>query len=188
MKKFAVLLLLLPMLQGCFSSTPNSRFYLLENPAESQIVSKRKISIAVQDIIIPQYLEKPQIILQRPNSPELEISEFNRWASDLNYMLQNLLIGNLQNALPNATIKPLAFGATTNVVVKVNLEKFGGWFNENAYIKGNWQIINTYGKVLAQKNFNLTQPAGPNFSTYVKSLSIMWNEVAIDIAQTINKL
>ena len=188
MKKLVALILLLPILHGCFSSTPNSRFYLLENASEPQIVSKRKISIAVQDIIIPQYLEKPQIILQRPNSPELEISEFNRWASDLNYMLQNLLIGNLQNALPNATIKPLAFGATTNVVVKVNLEKFGGWFNEDAHIKGNWQVIDTYGKVLTQNNFSLKQPAGSNFSTYVKSLSLMWNEVAVEIARSISKL
>ncbi len=188
MKKLIALILLLPILQGCFSSTPNSRFYLLENASEPQIVSKRKISIAVQDIIIPQYLEKPQIILQRPNSPELEISEFNRWASDLNYMLQNLLIGNLQNAMPNATIKPLAFGATTNVVVKVNLEKFGGWFNENAYVKGNWQVIDTYGKILTQNNFNLKQPSGPNFATYVKALSAMWNEVAVEIAKSISKL
>ena len=188
MKKLVALILLLPILHGCFSSTPNSRFYLLENASEPQIVSKRKISIAVQDIIIPQYLEKPQIILQRPNSPELEISEFNRWASDLNYMLQNLLIGNLQNALPNATIKPLAFGATTNVVVKVNLEKFGGWFNEDAHIKGNWQVIDTYGKVLTQNNFSLKQPAGSNFSTYVKSLSLMWNEVAVENARSISKL
>ena len=134
MKKLVALILLLPILHGCFASTHNSRFYLLENAPEPQFVSTSKISIAEQDIIIPQYLEKPQIMLQRPNSPEREISEFIRSASDLNYLLLNFLIGHLQNALPNATIKPLAFGATTNVVVKVNLEKFGGWFNEDAHI------------------------------------------------------
>lgn len=187
MKKFAILIAAL-LTAGCFSSTPNSRFYLLESAKTAQPLSMRKINIAVQDIAIPQYLDRPQIVLQRQDDPELKVSEFDRWASDLNTMLQNLVINDLQNNLPNATIKRLAYGGSPRYVVKINIEKFGGWPGETAYIKGNWQILNPRGKILAGENINLKRRCGENYAAFVRTLSLMWSDTAQTIAAQIIKL
>lgn len=187
MKK--VIFVLLPLLlTGCLFSTPDSKFYLLETPQSTSAISNRRVNIAVQDITLPQYLDRPQIVLQRPDSPELKISEFNRWASDLNTMLQNFMIDDLQKNLPRAVIKRLAYGNNPRYIIKANIEKLGGWLGETAYLKGNWQILNSQGRVLYQQNINLSRPAGKSYTTYAAAQSQMWAEVSHSIAEKITQL
>lgn len=188
MKKIFALIGLLPLFTGCFFSTPDSRFYMLENAKNSAAVSDKKINIAVQDVNFPQYLDRPQIVLQQQDNPEIKIAEFDRWAADFGTMLQNRLIDNLQSALPNADIKPLAYGNKPKFIVKLTVEKFGGWLNEHAYLQGNWQIVNTRGKLLTEQNFNLTDKVGKNYSSYVQAQSRLLAKVADSIANRIGNL
>lgn len=187
MKKIFAITCLLPLLAGCFFSTPNSRFYMLDGAENPAVTSSKNISIAVQDVSFPQYLDRPQIVLQQPNNPEIKMAEFDRWAADFGTMLQNHLIENLQSALPNADIKPLAFGNKPKFIVKLTIEKFGGWLNENSYLQGSWQIVNTRGKLLTEQNFNLTDKVGKNYGSYVQAQSRLLAQVADDIAKRISK-
>ncbi len=181
MKKIACLLMFFS-LAGCFFATPQSRFYILETTEGQQIVSTRKINIAVADITVPSYLDQPQIVLQKQGSPELKISEFNRWASDLNTMLKTQMIGDLSTMLPQAVVKPLSYGTTPVYIVRLNLEKFIGWPGEDAYLSGSWQILNSRGKILYEQNFNRKQSVGKSFDSYVTAQSLMWADTAHEIA------
>lgn len=187
MKKFLVLTLLWT-LGGCFSSTPNSKFYLLESSERIGTVSDHKINLSVQDIFVPEYADRPQITLQKPDSAELSVAEFHRWASDLNTMMQNTLIDNLQKALPRAEIKPLAFGNNSRYVIKVNIEKMGGWLGAKAYMSGSWQILNPRGRVVYEQNFARTRAAGKTYDSYVQAQSGMWGDVAGEIAAKVSSL
>lgn len=186
MKKYFLLICL--FLPACLSSTPDSRFYLLENPQATQTVSVKKINIAVQDISVPTYLDRPQIVLRNPDNPELKIAEFDRWASDLNTMLQTFVVNGLQEALPNAVIKPLVYGDRPKYVVKINIEKFGGWLGQSAYISGNWQILNNSGHVIYEQNIKTETPCGKTYAEYVKTQSLMLNEITNLIAKKIVSL
>lgn len=188
MKKLSALVLLLGTLTACFGHTPSSRFYMLESSTEQVVVSNKKLNIAVQDINFPQYLDRPQIVLQQPNNPEIKIAEFDRWATDFGAMQQNLLIENLQQALPKAEIKPLAFGGNSAFIVKLSLEKFGGWLNGNAYMQGSWQIENKFGKILAEQNFSLSNKTEHTYASYVKAQSFLLAKIANDIAERIVQL
>ena len=183
MKKYFLLMCL--FLSACFFSTPDSRFYLLENPQAKQTISAKKINIAVQDISVPAYLDRPQIVLQSPDNPELKIAEFDRWASDLNTMLQTFVINGLQNALPNAVVKPLVYGGRPQYVVKINIEKFSGWLKQTAYISGSWQILNNRGKILYEQSISAEKPCGKTYAEYVKAQSLMLNEITNSIAKKI---
>lgn len=187
MKKIFAITCLLPLLAGCFFSTPNSRFYMLEGAENPAVTSSKNISIAVQDVSFPQYLDRPQIVLQQPNNPEIKMAEFDRWAADFGTMLQNRLIDNLQSALPKADIKPLTFGNKPEFIIKLSIEKFGGWLNETAYLQGNWQILNNRGKILSEQNFILTGKVGKNYGSYVQAQSRLLAQVAGDIAEQIGK-
>lgn len=173
------------MLTGCFSSTPNSRFYLLESNKNAQPVSMQKFNIAVQDINVPEYLDRPQIVWQKPQQPELKIAEFDRWASDINVMLQNTMIENLQTSFPQANIKPLAYGMTSQYIIKINIEKMSGWENNDAYLIGNWQILNSRGKIISENTIDMQVPAGKTYGEYVSAQSKIWAKTSHEIAEHI---
>jgi len=184
MKKF--LIYFAPfVLSACLFSTPNSRFYLLESLPQKYIPSPKKIDIAVYDVLVPDYLQKPQIVLQQKNTPQLKISEFNRWASGLETMIQNTLIEDLQKSFPNATVKPLIFGTKANYIVKLNIEKMTGYFKENAVLSGTWQITSSDGTILKQSDFKFQTDTGKTYASYVQAQSKLISELAQELAQNI---
>lgn len=185
MKKLFLSILLLPLL-GCFS-TPNSNFFVLE-PIDIPTVSSKKTTITVYDVNIPDFIDRPQIVLQKPNSPKITISEFNRWATDLNVMIKNTLIADLKSALPNAKIIPLNFGSNYQYVIKINIEELNGWFNDTAHLKINWQILKQSGKVLYSQNLQYTALAGKNYESYVQAQSKLLSNLSQDIAQKLSKM
>lgn len=187
MKKLVIFVISF-VLFGCLGRTPDSKFYLLESTNQMAVVSNRTVHLAVADVEIPDYLQKPQIVLQEGSDPKLDISEFNRWASDLSGMLQNTLIEDLQQALPQAEIKTLLYGSQPRFIIKVSLEKLSGWFNKDAVMSGSFQIVNAQGKVLIEENFSYSAPAGKTYETFVRAESALWSEVAAQIAVQINKL
>ena len=183
MKKFAVAVCIF-LLAGCFS-TKNSTFYLLESQGNAEPITQKKLSIAVQDISIPDYLQKPQIVLQSQDSPELKVSEFNRWGSDLPSMLQNTLIEDLQSLMPNAFIKPLMFGQTAQYTIQINIEKLSGYLKEQAVLKGSYKIVLPNGKLFKEENFDLSTPAGKTYASYVTAQSKLISDLAQEIAGTL---
>lgn len=187
MKKLC-LLVMLSLLCGCFFSTPNSRFYLLEAEQNLKEITDKKFNIAVQDIYVPDFLSRPQIVLQKPESAQLSVSEFDRWGSDLNAMLQTAMINNLQNQMPSAVVKPLLYGSSPRYVVKINIERFGGWLGEEAYMGGNWQILSSGGRVIVEQDFSKQQKIGRSYDAFVQALSRMWGAVSQEIAYKISTL
>lgn len=185
MKKLTTVLISF-MLCGCFFSTPNSKFYLLEKSAFDHAFEER-INVAVQDITLPDYLQKPQIVLQKQGDTELKVSEFNRWASDLENMIQTAMIENLQAAFPNGTIKPLLYGGNEKYIVKVEIEKLSGYLREDAYLTGVWQILTPGGKVIKTSDFKLKTPAGKTYASYAKAQSKLISELCQDIASNLKK-
>jgi len=181
MKKYITAICVL-LLTGCFFSTKNSTFYLLESQGAVEPVTQKKLSIAVQDISIPDYLQKPQIVLQSQDSPELKVSEFNRWGSNLQGMLQNTLIEDLQSLMPNAFIKPLMFGQSAQYTLQINIEKLSGSLKEQAVLKGTYKIVLPKDKVFKEENFDLRTPAGKTYASYVTAQSKLISELARKIA------
>lgn len=178
------------MLAGCFAATQNSTFYILESENSNETIVRKKINIAVQDIIMPDYLQRPQIVLQAQDSPQLKISEFHRWGGNLGQMMQNVLIDDLQKMMPDAFVKPLLYGQKAQYIVEVNVDKLSGYFNKNAVLSGNYKILSSDGRIATQENFNLTASAGKDYASYVKGQSRLLADLASKIAlkiQTLNK-
>ena len=159
---------------------------LQSNLAKS--ISNKKLKIGIYDISLPEHIDKPQIVLQKENSPDLKVAEFNRWGADLSIMIKNTIINNLSAALPNASIVPLSYGANSEYIVKINIEKLTGWLNNKAILKANWQILNTTSKTIIAETSTFENSAGKNYSSYVIAQSNLLSELSLNIANKLKNL
>ena len=178
--KNRILILFCLMLAGCCFA-PSNKFYVLSESLHEPIVSK-KIKIGVYDILLPEYLNRPQIILQKPQSYEVAVAEYNRWAGDLSDMLKNALINNLRQAMPNSEVLPVAFGVAPQYVIKIEIEKFSGWLNDKALLNVNWQILNSKGETVVYQNSDYCENVEKTYNSYVMAHSKMWANFALDIS------
>ena len=153
-----------------------------------QSISNKKLKIGIYDISLPEHIDKPQIVLQKENSPDLKVAEFNRWGADLSIMIKNTIINNLSAALPNAIIVPLSYGANSEYIVKINIEKLTGWLNNKAILKANWQILNTTSKTIIAETSTFENSAGKNYSSYVIAQSNLLSELSLNIANKLKSL
>jgi uncharacterized protein len=99
-------------LSGCSGlvgeGTPPTRFFIitpLTLPASNGAVNQepQEVSIAVEPLKIPAYLDRQQIVIQSGES-ELNISEFNQWGENLRANLSRVLIENLSLLLDSDRI------------------------------------------------------------------------------------
>ena len=122
MKKYIILFIFL--IEAC-SITPNSRFYQLQAATGDESLSNRKMIIGINDISIPTYVDRPQIVITETDSNELKVSEFNRWAEPLNMSIARVLADDMSLYLPNSLIKPKSYASEDfNYAVTVEINKF----------------------------------------------------------------
>lgn len=85
-KRFCLIFAAAVFMGACGFSRP-STFYVLDNsvlPEQSvTLKSADRILIGIEPVFIPNYLDKPQIVIRQADSVTLTASEFNRWAEQL---------------------------------------------------------------------------------------------------------
>ena len=83
MRKFGAILMVF-LLGGCLGGySPANRFYYLQVVDAVEPVSSKKLNIGVDSVELPDYLDRPQIIVFEQGSPQMKIDETNRWGEAL---------------------------------------------------------------------------------------------------------
>lgn len=190
MKKVLTLLAFLG-LTACFGGmTPPSRFYSLTPIQNSSDVFKSaKLSIGVEEVKVPVYLDRPQIVTRYDNQVELNVSELNRWSEPLSVAMQRTIADNLAVYLPNASVKPSGFRREGfDYVVWVEVNKFDGSWNKTVDLSVWWSVFDKNGDVVLQKKANLSRPLGSSYDDLVKEDSDLISELSLQIAQNLARL
>ncbi len=186
MRKFILLCMSSILLTGCFSGrSPDSKFFLLESSQTKEVVSLNKTSILVEPITIPDLIYKPQIVLKEKDSPEIVISEFNRWGEPLPDILRQTLVDDLQTYLPNAYIKPELYTTNTsgyNYRLNVEVNHFIGVFDGMAVLDVWWTLKNKNGKTILREKSRFETKMEDSYQNYVSSQSKMMSDLAKTIA------
>lgn len=190
MKKLLALITVV-LLGGCLGgfSSP-SRFYSLtpqEDPA--QTYKSGRLFVGIEQVKVPVYLDKPQIVTRNANQVELSISENNRWAEPLSDAMQTVLASDLGALLPDATVKPSSFrreGFDYTVWIEIN--KFEGTWNRQAELDAWWSILNSNGKIIARDKVSLSRPLGDSYDNLVQQQSILLEELSAQIAVRLARL
>jgi len=123
-------------LAGC--SSPENKYFTLSaaEPAApaGQAVTGR--TIAIDDIQIPAYLDRPQIVIkQDPN--RADIREYERWVEPLDGMIRRVLTADLAARLGAGRVldKP----GKDSALVSVTIEEFGPE-GDHAVLRGQWTL------------------------------------------------
>ena len=190
MKKFVCVSLVSLLLTGCFSGrTPDSKFFMMEQVEGNSIISDKKLSIQVEQILIPDLIYKPQIVLKDADSMEINVSEFNRWAEPLPDVLRQTLIDDLQSYLPNAYITPIQYtnSLSSQYVLNIEVNHLIGTFDGKALLDVWWSVQDGSGRLLFKEKTKLEKEMQDSYSDYVYVQSQLVNDLAKVIATKVSK-
>ncbi|MBO7244097.1 MAG: membrane integrity-associated transporter subunit PqiC [Alphaproteobacteria bacterium] len=189
MKKFVFICMLSVFLNACFTGrSPDSTFYLFEQMAQKSL-SNKKTAILIEKIKVPALVDKPQIVLKKENSPEVIISEFNRWGEPLPNMIRQTLIADLSTYLPNAFIKPNDYNTEGkfDYTLLIEVDSFIGEQNSWATLSVWWTLKDKNDKIIARKKSIFESHTSKDYASYVEGQSYNIDELAQEVVKTLIK-
>ncbi len=187
MKKICFLLLCFLMV-NCATSKP-SNFYnitVIKNN-NFKIENNKKISIGIKQVIIPNYLSRPQIVTVK-NKSEFNVSETNRWLESLQYSIQRAVADNISSYNENFTAKSINFEKDNfDYVIQIEVNRMDGNFNGFVELDSFYTIKDKYGKI-ETKHINLLNKISIDkidYSKLVNEYNLLISELSKKIAEDI---
>lgn len=190
MLKKAVELCLILFLGACFGGySPDSNFYRLTPLSEPNQVFPTSKNIAVTKVGLPEYLDRPQMIMLDDNSPKIEIAEFNRWSEDLNNMIQRKMVADLSKYLPKSKIINASEEVQpTTMDVKIEIIRMDMTKQGETIFEARWYITDNFGKVLNNGKFTQSTNIKPTYADYAAASSNLLSAMSLVIAQALSHI
>jgi uncharacterized lipoprotein YmbA len=192
------LLVVLVTMAAC-SSSPDIRYYTLSaegtvpSGAHSPTTFPRRGPYAIARVIIPDLLDRPQIVL-RTNTNAVEIREYDRWAAPLADQLERVLAADLAARLgPDAIIDPgLPTDSRAARVISVSILGFDPSLHGESSLEASWVISDAKSELKAAevKNFrssHLVPTKGADMQDVAQTMSDLVLAIADDIAASITE-
>ena len=104
--KILVCCVIAAIIAGCASSVP-SRFYTLSTTSGPAMMPQADYSVSVGPITIPSLVDRPQIVV-RTGPNQVQVEEFERWASPLREDIGRVVVKNLIAMLGTTQINPVS--------------------------------------------------------------------------------
>jgi len=175
-----------------------ARFYALSTPNVEQVRGpSSRVNVAVDNISVPQSVDRPQIVIKHPNSNMLTVSEFDRWIEGLANALPIVISENMNMYAKNINARP-GHGAMSDsnrgYHVSIDFVRFDTEIDGMITISGWWTITNNRGDIVAQKKTTKTAvtPDGdidePDYDAIVRVQSKLIAEMSYKIADVISEL
>ena len=180
------------ILTGCGTTSP-SRYYTLSpltgggeeihNP-----VDRYRLSVEVEPIELPKYLERPQIITRlSPN--KIQPAPFDRWAEPLEDGFLGVLVENLSHLLWTDKIAVTSWAESRHSQYRVSVEiiQFDGQLGKDVFLAARWTIYDKEkNHILLDKRSSLKEPSGtPSYEALVSAESRLLTYLSREIAEGI---
>ena len=184
-KKYILFICL--FLSACLGGySPKSSFYSLQSQ-EAQNTYSQKLSIGVENVLLPDYLDRGQIVSFSSDGSQMYINEQERWGWQLDGMLQKTVAEDISKIFPHSIVKSkTSLLEQFTYLVKVQIVRFDKVGN-NAVFTAWWQISNASGKVLYKGKTDLQETTDGSYSSYAKAQSNMIFAMCKQISAKISK-
>ena len=177
------------LLTACILGTSQtSKFYTLTSEPGPSISNSYKSFVGVMRIQLPKYTDRPQIVTQNKNSPEMVISEYNRWIENPSVLATRVLVEDLSALLPSAQIKMNQYGLEQfDRVISVEIVKMNAVLGEKITSEAWYTIKNKAGQTLICNKFMGSAQIGKSYDDLANGYSNLLTGLSQDIAHTLIK-
>jgi len=169
---------------GCASAQP--RFYNLSSTASPIGAAGTRVAVLVGPVSVPAAVDQPQIVVQTaPN--QVDVEEFNRWASPLNESIARALAGDLSSQLgtPDVAASPLA-NFKPDYWVSLDVQRFESVPGQTALVEAVWVVRSTKGRQTRSGRTVAREPVqGDGFDALAAAHSRALEKISTDIAAAI---
>lgn len=190
MKKI-ISLFLFCLVSACvnFGTSQPSKFYSLQVIKNIASISNKKISVGVEEVQIPEYLDKPQIVTVKEGSVEMNLSEINRWSEDLSTMMQRTVAEDINLYLPQAMVKSRTLGRESfDYTVFIEVSKFEGDLGKEARLDAWWYILDRNGDMIVREKTSVSIPVPESdYDSLVRAESTLVGQLSEQIALKLAK-
>jgi len=183
------------VLSGCISvsSSPNSRFFMLQAMDKDQVSNKFSIPadiiIGIGPVKIPDYLDRPQMVTRNKNNT-LSFAQFDRWGESLDFGLERLVNKNLSLMFPGVPFEMFPWNLILTVKYQVIMDvvQLDSRLDQDLNLVVQWSIIDLEEKKMVfTKRSELRQPVTPHsYAGYVDALSVASASLSTEIAQALS--
>ncbi len=173
---------------GC-ASTPHSNFYTL-SPALKPAAAAADYSVSVGPVTVPTAVDRPQIVV-RVGPNQVDIDEFNRWASPLQSDIARVVAENLTLMLgtPDVTVFPQSTVAGASYRVVISVVRFDSVPGSAASIDALWTARRAKEDQSRMGRTALSVPTqGGGYAPLVAAHSLALEKLSEDVAEAIRSM
>jgi uncharacterized lipoprotein YmbA len=155
-------------------------------------VTDQTLSIGVGPVVIPQILDRPQIVT-RSGPHKLNIDEFNRWAGRLDENFARVLAQNISSLLgtDQVAVYPWQTDFTPRYRIALKINYFEGQWGKDVLLETVWSVTdqeNQPGPSMQKTVINEPLSAEPDYEALVAAHSRAIAQLSREIAQKIRRL
>lgn len=199
MKKILLFILTISLAACTFGrGSEPARFYAISTPSTEQVRGpKSRVNVAIDNISVPQSVDRPQLVIKHPDSNMLTVSEFDRWIEGLPNALPIVISENMNMYAKNINARP-GHGAMSdsnkNYHVSIDFVRFDTEIDGMITISAWWTVTDNRGDIVAQKKTTKTAatPDGdidePDYDAIVRTQSRLIADLSYKIADVISEL
>lgn len=175
----------LAMLAGACSTAP-SHFYTLDPTAAPGTAAGAPISVVVGPVSVPDAVDRPEFVVQVAAN-QVNVEEFNRWASPLNDSIARAVAGDLSAQLGTQEV---AVGPMANYSpayrVTIDVQRFESVRGQYALIEALWTVHRiSSGKTKSGRSIAREPVEGDSFAALAAAHSRALARISADIAAAI---
>lgn len=188
MKKISVCLVFVLLVAACSWRSPDSEFYVM-NRGDLQVISNKKISVAVAKVKVPDMLDRAQMVVNDKDSNQIRILEFQRWGEVYPDVLQNAVTNDLIAYLPNAYVKRTYFDGE-NIMYSVNIEinQLFAYPGDKVVLSAWWNIKDAKSNIIKREQGSYeAQVNGDEIKDLVTAQSKAVHQLSQEIATALVK-
>lgn len=180
---FALLLLCTACIQIGSDLGP-MHYYMLESmPEVDNSYSNKTLTIALELVDFPDYLDRPQIVTRNGNNA-IKFTDSERWAEPVQDNLMRIIRENLALTIPaiNISVSPWESPSDNATKVKLVVNSFLGKLDGHTTIDIRWVIDNGLDQPI-QGHYTDQQPIGNNYQDLVVGLNKGINKFCLELAK-----
>jgi len=187
--------LLLVVLGGCGSplggQSQPTNFYILTPLVASDVVppaSMANKSIRIGSVILPPYLERPQIT-GRATRERLELAEYDRWGGKLGANFGRVLAENLSKLLgtPRVSAHSSRGAGAPDVVVSIEVIRFGREPDGSVLLVARWRLAGRRGVPALVRLTEHSRSAESGYDETVQAMSGVLGDFSKELAGALAK-